>query len=63
MWGSDWPTQFERVTDYGATLRTLSSLGLDETTLDEILRTTPTAFYGFEPANTRSPQTLQEQPS
>jgi len=62
MWGSDWPhTQFERAVNYGDTLATFEELDLDRASVDAILRTTPNAFYGFEPTDGRQGHGHEEQ--
>ena len=59
MWGSDWPhTQFEQQVDYRSALAALRGLDLAPALLDDILRSTPAAFYGFKglPLETSAPR-------
>ena len=49
MWGSDWPhTQFEQTTTYDDSLAIVEQAGLDAVALNALVRSTATAFYGFE---------------
>ena len=56
LWGSDWPhTQFERVTNYGATRAQLDRWVTRDAARSAVLRTTPAALYQFQFENAGSP--------